>query len=273
MGAGSVSRRGGRTEPKISELRGRLAAPSAELVEQPAREGYETIKTLTIGFSDISVPKVRLRLLRAEVVDQLAWSIRAQGLLHPILVRPTARGSVAPYMLVAGRHRLEAVRQLGQDTIRAEIHAGLSAAAAQLAEIDEKLMRANLSPAEEALHIGARKTVYEKLHPETKQGGAPGKAGGGKRAKDLKLGSFVHHTSEQTGKGRRTVARSSTRAKKIAPAVLATVAGTTIEKGDELDALAKLPEIGGIAKRENLAERTWLDQLELAHRRLHFLTH
>jgi hypothetical protein len=132
---------------------------------------------------------------------------------------------------------------------------------------------ADLSPAEEALHIGARKTVYEKLHPETKHGGAPGKTGGGKEAKDLKVGSFVQHTAEQTGKGRRTVARSSTRAKKIAPAVLATVAGTTIDKGDELDALAKLPEIGGTAKRENLAERTRLDQLELAHRRLHFLTH
>jgi hypothetical protein len=30
--------------------------------------------------------------------------------------------------------------------------------------------------------------------------------------------------------------------------------------------------IGGTAKRENLAERTRLDHLELAHRRLRFLT-
>jgi hypothetical protein len=36
-----------------------------------------------------------------------------------------------------------------------------------------------------------RKTLYLKLHPETKHGGAPGKAGGGKKAKDAKLASFV----------------------------------------------------------------------------------
>jgi hypothetical protein len=49
------------------------------------------------------------------------------------------------------------------------------------------LVRANLSPAEEVAHCAARKPLHEKLHPETKHGGAPGKAGGGKIALGLNL--------------------------------------------------------------------------------------
>jgi hypothetical protein len=36
---------------------------------------------------------------------------------------------------------------------------------ALLMEIDENLARANLSPAERALHVGRRKAIYEGLHP------------------------------------------------------------------------------------------------------------
>ena len=44
----------------------------------------------------------------------------------------------------------------------------------------------------------------------------------------------------KTGKGRSTVARDVTRAKKVA--VLDDIAGTCLDKGDEIDALGKLPE-------------------------------
>ena len=40
--------------------------------------------------------------------------------------------------------------------------------AALLAEIDENLCRAELSAAERALHLAARKRLYEALHPQTK---------------------------------------------------------------------------------------------------------
>ena len=44
----------------------------------------------------------------------------------------------------------------------------------------------------------------------------------------------------KTGKGRSTVARDVTRAKTVA--VLDDIAGTCLDKGDEIDALGKLPE-------------------------------
>ena len=48
----------------------------------------------------------------------------------------------------------------------------------RLIEIDENLVRSDLSPAERAAHQAARKEIYERLHPETvatKRGG-PGRA-------------------------------------------------------------------------------------------------
>ena len=39
-----------------------------------------------------------------------------------------------------------------------------------MAEIDENLIRNDLSVLERAEHLGKRKEYYESLHPETKQG-------------------------------------------------------------------------------------------------------
>jgi hypothetical protein len=59
---------------------------------------------------------------------------------------------------------------------------------------------ARLSPTERALFTRRRKEIYEALHPETRQGGAPGVAGGGKAAKDDKLSSFATDTAAKTGR-------------------------------------------------------------------------
>ena len=42
---------------------------------------------------------------------------------------------------------------------------------AELAEIDENLVRGKQAPAQEASAIFRRKAIYEELHPETKHGG------------------------------------------------------------------------------------------------------
>jgi hypothetical protein len=55
-----------------------------------------------------------------------------------------------------------------------------------------------------------------------------------------RAGAFVADIAVKTGKGRSTVARDVTRAKKVA--VLDDIAGTCLDKGDEIDALGKLPE-------------------------------
>jgi ParB family chromosome partitioning protein len=144
-------------------------------------------KTQMIDLRDIVVQPNRMRQPRPEVVDELAASIEAEGLLQPIVVRPHPEG--AGFLLVAGWHRLEAKRKLKHETIECRVLDGLSADQARVAEIDENLIRADLTPSERAVHHAERKALYLKLHPETKHGGAPGKAGGGKKAKDAKLAS------------------------------------------------------------------------------------
>ena len=124
----------------------------------------------SINIGAITVSPDRLRTLQPDVIDELAESITARSLLEPILVR--RRG--ADYELVAGRHRLEAARKCGHQAIRAEIYDSLSDDDADLIQIDENLVRADLGFAERALHIGRRKELYEKLHPETKHGAATG---------------------------------------------------------------------------------------------------
>ena len=194
----------------------------------------------SIAVASIVIPSERMRELRPEKVDELAESIAARGLLlQPIGVRPRGANS---YWLVFGRHRLEAVRQCGHSHIRAVVLEGLNADAALLAEIDENLIHADLSPAERALHVGRRKELYEKLHPKTKKGAAPGAGRGkGKRRLDKSQDeTFVRDAAKKAGKGRSTIARDVTRANKVV--VLRDIVGTALDQGDEIDALAKLPE-------------------------------
>jgi hypothetical protein len=63
------------------------------------------------------------------------------------------------------------------------------------------------------------------------------------------LKAFVKDTAVKTRKGRSTVARDVTRANKVP--VLKQIVGTSLDKGDEIDALAKLSE----DEQSKLAER------------------
>jgi hypothetical protein len=190
-----------------------------------------------IALSGIAVAKHRLRPLREDTATALAQSMADQGQLQPIVVRPRKDGC---YWLVAGLHRFEAAKKLKWKEINCTIFDGMEADEAELAEVDENLIRAELSPAERALHIGKRKELYEQVYPATKKGGAPGKAGGGKKAKTAKLATFARDTATKTRVSRRSVERDATRAKRVV--VLGEIVDTPLDKGAEIDALAKLPE-------------------------------
>jgi ParB/RepB/Spo0J family partition protein len=198
------------------------------------------------------VTRGRLRKERSYNVDALATSIEAQGLLQPIIVRradPATLKALADcdfeFILVAGRHRLLAVRKLKQATIRAEIIEA-DDNQALLIEVDENLVRADLTAAERALLTRRRKEVYELLHPETVHG-AVGR--GGKSSQDEN--SFVDDTAEKTGKGKSTIGHDVTLGNKIGEEMLGEIRGTSLDSGVELDALAKLSE----AERRELVDR------------------
>jgi hypothetical protein len=111
-----------------------------------------------------------------------------------------------------------------------------------LAEIDENLIRRDLTPAQRAKLVSKRKAAYEATHPETKHG-----AIGRGRGKSGQVGHssdrFTTDTARRTGKPERTIRRDATRAEALGPD-LDRVAGTSLDKGSELDALAAMPAPG-----------------------------
>src|SRR5262245_3297339 len=96
----------------------------------------------------------------------LTESMSAVGLLYPIHVRWEG----GHYKLISGYHRLKAAKQLKWDAIPAYIFTG-DALEAELIEIDENLIRKELTAAERSQHLARRKEIYEAAHPETKHGG------------------------------------------------------------------------------------------------------
>lgn len=105
---------------------------------------------MTTLYTDISLSTIRVAHERARPVDNrtvadLTKSIAAHGLLQPIGVKATSTG----YDLVWGLHRLEAMRQLGQDIIACKVmDADLSDDACRLVELRENLDRNELTGAE-----------------------------------------------------------------------------------------------------------------------------
>ena len=176
----------------------------------------------------IAVPAGRMRKLRQEKVDEIAESL-PRGQIQPIVVRPDG---AAGFILIAGHHRLEGARKISWQHIRAEVLEGLAADEAA------NLIRADLSPAERAMHLARRKELYDARANASKHGGDRRSAKAKSQKENLK--DFVKETATKTGKGRSTVARDVTRGTKVA--VLADIVRTSLDEGTELDALAGLSE-------------------------------
>ncbi len=90
---------------------------------------------------------------------ELAESIKEIGLLHPIIID-------ADNNLIAGLHRLEAAKLLGWKEIPCSV-VKLSEEDTELAEIDENLIRAELTELEKADLLCRAKEIYELRHPES----------------------------------------------------------------------------------------------------------
>jgi ParB family transcriptional regulator, chromosome partitioning protein len=86
------------------------------------------------------------RRFDAEATSGLADSIRAEGLLQPVVVRPRAAGG---YELIVGERRWRAAREAGLDTVPALVRDADDRDSLLLALV-ENVAREQLSPVEEA---------------------------------------------------------------------------------------------------------------------------
>ena len=141
-------------------------------------------------------------------IKELADSIKELGLLNPITVNEDGT-------LIAGMHRLEACKLLGYEEIKVN-KINLNALLAELAEIDENLVRNELHWLEIDKQLRRRKAIYEQLHPETKQGLA-GAIGKHKRANEIisSAKTFTEDTADKLGQSQRNIQMSVARAENI----------------------------------------------------------
>ena len=169
---------------------------------------------MQVNIESIQVNSGRREAL-PDAVRELADSISAVGLLNPITVD-------RDYILIAGLHRLEAAKLLGWEEIECNI-SSLEGLQAELAEIDENFVRADLETVEFGKLLLRRKEIYEMLHPETKcgvsQANAMNRAQGNnvseRGASTLK--SFARDTADKLGISPRSVEEKIQIARDITP--------------------------------------------------------
>lgn len=100
-----------------------------------------------------------------ESLDELAESIRAQGLVQPIIVRPIDDDR---YEIIAGERRWRASKQAGLTEIPAVVRDVSDRNAIAMALI-ENIQRENLNPMEEANALQRLREEFEMTHQEAAQ--------------------------------------------------------------------------------------------------------
>ncbi|MBT9370293.1 MT-A70 family methyltransferase [Rhizobium sp. CSW-27] len=226
-------------DPKNGNLftlsaRAKAMNPNGKIASNPPSGARVAVRRL-IDSIDIGT---RLRPIDPHRVEALKPSILELGLRTPISV--FGRPDDARVLLSAGGHRLQVMRELGESWIDC-FHEDGDALDAELWEIDENLVRAELTAADRALFIHRRKEIYLLRHPETGQGGD-------RRSKrqDVVLNdpsrAFSVATAEATGRDRRTIERDASRGAKIAEMALHLIRGTRLDSGAFLDRLKQVSE-------------------------------
>jgi ParB family chromosome partitioning protein len=141
-----------------------LAAPDAAAAPAPVGE---QLAKLPLDLLQRGRYQPRMDM-RAETLTELANSIKAQGVVQPIVVRPLtapAGGESQRYEIIAGERRWRAAQMAGLTEIAAVIRAIPDEDAIAVALI-ENIQRENLNPLEEARALTRLITEFGVTHQE-----------------------------------------------------------------------------------------------------------
>jgi ParB family chromosome partitioning protein len=137
----------------LAELSPVLAAQRARAAEPPPPAALVGERLANLPLELLTRGKYQPRVdMRPESLGELADSIKAQGLIQPILVRPlppSHPGESPRYEIIAGERRWRAAQMAGLAEIPAVIRDVPDDAAVAMALI-ENIQRENLNPLEEA---------------------------------------------------------------------------------------------------------------------------
>lgn len=134
-----------KSAPSVSEVP-KISQSSLQLIEIP-------IQSVELN------PRQSRREFNEDEISELAQSIREQGVLQAINVRPSSEKS-GRYELIAGERRLRAAAEAGLETIPAILR-DFSDQKSLEASIVENVQRVDLNPVEEALAYQALVTEFK----------------------------------------------------------------------------------------------------------------
>lgn len=203
----------------------------------------------------------RLRALDEARVANYAVSMSENGFFGSILVRPIPPNELGVrYELVFGAHRLAAWKRTGHATIPAHVRALTDDEALQI-EIDENLVRQDLTPLERAEHLAARYEVWSRRFPDRVDTGkaAPkrGRPGNSVNLTDFTAGApqtmgFTTDTAAEVGLSKSTVERAFRVMQGVPADLRAKLHGTPLAKNDGL--LRQLAALGDKAEQAKVAD-------------------
>ena len=145
----------------LADLLGRASQRPAPAAAVPVDAGVPVsqVAAKPVGDQLASLPVGQLQRgkyqprvdMRQEALEELAISIRSQGVIQPIVVRPLAgaTGDAPRYEIIAGERRWRAAQIAGLTAVPAVIRLVADDAAIAMALI-ENIQRENLNPLEEA---------------------------------------------------------------------------------------------------------------------------
>lgn len=132
---------------------GVAAKPATQSGKATKASAAAVATTSPVGITELPIGKIEpnphqpRREFDPEALRELADSIRAEGLLQPVVVRPVGKDK---HQLIAGERRWRACQQIGMRTIPVRVLEVSEASSAVLSLI-ENLQRADLNPIEESL--------------------------------------------------------------------------------------------------------------------------
>ena len=210
------------------------------------------------AYTDALIVGDRLRQADMAKVESLAESMDAIGLQQPISVWIEDDAHVH---LVAGLHRFLAAKALRWSEIPA-IFVEMDDIDRQLWEIDENLIRSELTPTQEAEHLNRRAKLF--ADRQSRQLGAiESKRDDGK---GHRREGFASDTARKTGKSKRDIQRAVKRAEEVTSEARDVVRNTALDTGAYLDKLLKVPE-DQQADRARDDLKALHDKLEMQRRR------
>ena len=141
--------------------RPRDTVPSQTQVDSPTPDRDGDLKNIPVDL--IQRGKYQPRTdMHEEALEELSASIKNQGVMQPIVVRPISSDK---YEIIAGERRWRATQMAGLDTIPAIVKPVGDEAAIAMALI-ENIQRENLNPIEEAMALKRLQDEFELTQQE-----------------------------------------------------------------------------------------------------------